>query len=83
MRRTLRLTGGCAVLGVLAFFAVGQETAAPPAARRVPFEETFHGVTLTDRYHWLKDFDSADASAFIEAQDRFARARLARAPGQD
>src|SRR5262249_29199771 len=57
--------------------------AAPPPARRVPFEETFHGVTLTDPYHWLENFDDPEAKAFIEAQDTFARARLDRAPGQD
>src|SRR5262245_6211315 len=58
-------------------------SAAPPAARRIPFEETFHGVTLTDPYHWLEDFDNADAAAFISAQDEFTRAALARAPGQE
>ncbi|HKA35916.1 MAG TPA: prolyl oligopeptidase family serine peptidase [Thermoanaerobaculia bacterium] len=57
--------------------------AAPPPARRVPFEETFHGVTLTDPYHWLEDFDSPEAADFISAQDEFARAALARAPGQE
>ncbi len=82
MTRTYRSTAG-AVRGLAAFLALGLAVAAPPAARRVPYEETFHGVTLTDPYHWLEDFDSAEASAFIEAQDRFARARLARAPGQE
>ncbi|MGH9365655.1 MAG: hypothetical protein ACRD1B_10400 [Thermoanaerobaculia bacterium] len=31
----------------------------------------------------MEDFDSADASAFLSAQDQFARAHLARAPGQE
>jgi prolyl oligopeptidase len=83
MTRTVRSVAGCAVLGALAFLALGQEAASPPPARRVPFEETFHGVALTDPYHWLEDFDSADTSTFIEAEDQFARAHLARAPGQD
>src|SRR5262245_10890009 len=71
-----------AAAGVVALVAIA-ETLAPPAAKRVPFEETFHGVTLTDPYHWLEDFDSADATAFISAQDDFARAFLAKAPGQE
>ena len=85
MMRGFRFAAGCSVLGALALLAPGQEASSPsqPAARRVPFEETFHGVTLTDPYHWLEDFDGADAKAFIEGQDQSARAQLARAPGQD
>ena len=83
MTQAIRSSVGCVLLGVLASLAAAQEAAAPHAARRVPFEETFHGVTLTDPYHWLEDFDSAEASAFLSAQDQFARVYLARMPGQE
>jgi len=55
----------------------------PPVARRVDFEETFHGVRLNDPYHWLENFDDPVAAAWIDAQDRYARAYLASRPGQD
>jgi hypothetical protein len=47
----------------------------PLAAQRVDFEETFHGVRLNDRYHWLENFDDPAAAAWIDAQDRYARTR--------
>ena len=72
-----------AALVLLLALAAAAPASAPPAAKRVPFEETFHGVTLTDPYHWLEDFDDSAAAAFITAQDEFARAALANAPGQE
>jgi oligopeptidase B len=27
----------------------------PPVAAKRPHNATYHGVTLTDEYHWLKD----------------------------
>jgi len=55
----------------------------PPVARRVNFEETFHGVRLNDPYHWLENFDDPAVSAWIVAQDRYARDYLASRPGQE
>jgi prolyl oligopeptidase len=55
----------------------------PPAARRIDFTETLHGVELHDPYHWLEDFADPAAAAWIEAQDRHARAFLSSLPGQD
>ena len=80
---TTAFFAGCLVLGLARNLAPAEDAAGPPMARRVPFEETLHGVTLSDPYHWLEDFDSPEAAAFIDGQDRFARARLALLPGQD
>lgn len=55
----------------------------PPAAKRVDYEETFHTVRLDDPYHWLENFDDPAASAWINAQDHYARAYLASLPGQE
>lgn len=70
---TLVRRTAAAATAALVGLAASSPPAAPPAARRVPFEETFHGVTLTDPYHWLEDFDDPAAAAFISAQDEFAR----------
>lgn len=78
----VRATAAAASAGLLGL-AASSPPAAPPQSRRVPFEETFHGVTLTDPYHWLEDFDSPETAAFLSAQDDYARAILAKAPGQE
>jgi prolyl oligopeptidase len=38
---------------------------------------------LNDPYHWLENFDDPEAAAWIEAQDRYARAYLSSLPGQE
>src|SRR5262249_50764552 len=80
--RKSRFVMGCGLSGLVVLLALADQ-GAPPPARRVPFEETFHGVTLTDPYHWLEDFDAPEASAYLSAQDEYARAFLARMPGQE
>jgi prolyl oligopeptidase len=86
-KRVTVFLGGLLLLGLARFLApaedAARDAASPPSARRVPFDETFHGVTLSDPYHWLENFDSPEAGAFIDEEDRFARARLAGLPGQD
>ena len=68
---------------LLASLGMAQAPPRPAAARRVDFQETFHGTTLHDPYHWLEDFADPAASAWIDAQDRYARAVLAALPGQE
>lgn len=68
---------------VAAAVLMAQVPERPPAAQRVDFEETFHNVRLNDRYHWLENFDDPAAAAWIDAQDRYARAYLSSRPGQE
>ena len=76
--RSIRLT-----VIVLISLTLAAQSSKPPAAARHDFRETFHGVELNDPYHWLEDFNSPDAAAWIDAQDHAARAALAASPGQD
>jgi len=54
-----------------------------PAGRRVEQVDVLHGVPVADPYRWLEDATSAEVTKWTEAQDSFARARLAQLPDRD
>ena len=54
---------------------------APPTARRVPTERTHHGDTFVDDYEWLRDKESPEAVAYLEAENAYTEA-VHRAPGR-
>ncbi|MGB8260343.1 MAG: oligopeptidase B, partial [Terracidiphilus sp.] len=49
----------------------------PPAARREPKPTTLHGVTLVDDYAWLRQKDSPEVTAYLEAENAWAEAEMA------
>jgi oligopeptidase B len=49
----------------------------PPVAARVPTERTHHGDTFVDEYEWLRDPDSPDTLAYLEAENAYTEARTA------
>jgi oligopeptidase B len=53
------------------------ERTAPPAARRIPHERTFHGDTFTDDYAWLADPGDPQTIAFLEAENAYTEAATA------
>lgn len=55
----------------------------PPPARTVAHVDTLHGVALPDPYRWLEDTLSAEARAWVAAQERHAAAVLARVVARD
>src|SRR5688572_5642068 len=48
---------------------------APPVAERRPIERTHHGDTFVDDYEWLRDKQSADTLAYLEAENAWTQAR--------
>src|SRR4051812_47670310 len=50
---------------------------APPVAPCVPVERTHHGDTVVDHYEWLRDKESAQTTAYLEAENAWTRARTA------
>lgn len=42
---------------------------APPVAKTVPFERTHHGHTFVDEYEWLRDKESPEVVAYLEAEN--------------
>jgi len=54
-----------------------------PPTRADDLTETRFGVTLRDPYRWLEDAAAPAVRSWMEEQDRYARAWLARLPGRD
>ena len=49
----------------------------PPAAKRVPFERTYHGDTVTDPYAWLADSKDPEVLGYLEAENAYMSAQTA------
>lgn len=54
---------------------------APPLARREPVEHVVHGDRRVDHYHWLRQKDSPEVIAYLEAENAYTGAVLK--PTQD
>ncbi len=54
-----------------------------PASRTVAAEDVLHGVRVKDPYRWLEDAKSPEVVAWMDAEDRVARAELAKLPERD
>ena len=52
-------------------------TVVPPVADRKPHTETLHGDTRIDDYAWLRAKGTPEVTAYLEAENRYAEARLA------
>ncbi|PYM23816.1 MAG: oligopeptidase B [Candidatus Rokuibacteriota bacterium] len=46
----------------------------PPVAKKVPKVTVIHGDVLQDDYHWLREKDSPDVIAHLEAENAYAEA---------
>ncbi len=44
---------------------------APPVARRDPTTRVIHGRTLVDPYHWMRDRESPEVRAHLEAENAY------------
>jgi oligopeptidase B len=49
----------------------------PPVARREPHPTHIHGQTLEDDYFWLRDKESAEVRAYLEAENAYTDAVMA------
>jgi oligopeptidase B len=50
--------------------------AVPPVARRVPHADVVHGDVREDDYFWLRDKDSPEVTAHLEAENAYADSLL-------
>ena len=46
----------------------------PPVAPTQPHSVTLHGDTRVDDYFWLRDKDSPEVTAYLEAENRYNQA---------
>ncbi len=50
---------------------------APPVARTVPHRREHHGDVFVDDYEWLRDKESPETIAYLEAENAYTEARTA------
>ncbi len=53
----------------------------PPVAKKVPLERTHHGDTFVDDYEWLRDKDSPETLAYLEAENAYTEQATAHLAG--
>ena len=53
------------------------QPAQPPVARRDLTPTTLHGVTLHDDYRWMRDKDSPEVIAYLNAENAYTAAAMA------
>lgn len=49
---------------------------APPATDKVPVQDVFHGVEVSEDYRWLEDFSKDEVKAWSRSQNAYARKHL-------
>ncbi|MGH7244189.1 MAG: prolyl oligopeptidase family serine peptidase [Phycisphaerales bacterium] len=72
---------------IAAVFAIGlvaaRVLAAVPVTEKSPATDTYHGTQVADDYRWLEDWSNEKVKAWSAAQDKEARAFLAKLPHID
>jgi prolyl oligopeptidase len=68
-------------LFVLTVVLTGALNAAPPATKKNPVTDTYHGEKVIDDYRWLEEGKNKDVQEWSEAQNAAARAILDKLPG--
>jgi oligopeptidase B len=53
----------------------------PPVAKKEPTERTHHGDTFVDDYEWLRDKESAETIAYLEAENAYTETATAHLAG--
>ena len=79
--RILRLLAVVLACAALAGAADGP-AAKPPATPVHPVTDTIHGVAITDPYRWLKDQNSPETRAWIDAQNAYTQQVLSQYGGR-
>jgi len=61
--------------------AASAALAAPPPTPKKPVADAYHGVTVTDDYRWLEDWNDKGVQDWSNAQNAHARSVLDKLPG--
>ena len=62
------------LFATLACLAAAQESAQPPAAKKVPKSFTLHGEVRVDDYFWLREKESPEVRGYLEAENAYTAA---------
>src|SRR6185436_5650270 len=82
-RITMKMHRVLMVLPAVALLAAGDRPGAPPATRKLPVVDRYHGVEIVDEYRWLEDRDDPAVKEWSDAQNDYARSILDHLPGVD
>jgi prolyl oligopeptidase len=69
------------VPSVVALLAAAVATSKPPATEKEPVTDQYHGVSVTDDYRWLENWNDPKVKAWSDTQNVFARGYLSHLPG--
>jgi len=50
------------------------DTPSPPVAKKVPYERTHHGDTVSDPYEWMRHKEDPEVIAHLEAENAYSEA---------
>src|SRR5438067_8579958 len=67
----------------LSTFAKEERAFNYPEARKADQVDDYHGIKVNDPYRWLEDPDSAEARAWIEAENKLTFEFLTKVPERD
>ena len=65
-----------AVVVALSGFVLADDPLQPPVAARKPKQITLHGETRTDNYFWMREKSDPAVAAYLEGENRYAKAIL-------
>jgi prolyl oligopeptidase len=80
---SVALASACLCIIVAAELARASQLPPPPMTHRDNAKDVMFGVTIPDPYRWLEDQTSPETRAWINEQDQYSRAILAKAPGRE
>lgn len=61
-------------LSILVSAVAAADEPRPPQARQVPHQEVWHGKTVVDPYHWLREKSNPEVISYLEAENAYAEA---------
>lgn len=62
-------------VGMSALILTSAEAPMPPVAKQVPHTQVWHGKTFVDPYFWLREKQSPEVTAYLEAENAYTQAR--------
>ena len=57
--------------------------AQPPATKKIPVSDTYHGVIVTEDYRWLEDWSDPQVKKWSAAQNSYTRSVLDKLPSAE
>ena len=57
-----------------------QQPGAPPATEKIPVTDSYHGVSVTDDYRWLENWDDPKVKAWVAAQNAYTQSYVSKLP---